>query len=373
MKRLRNPFLLAGFYGPEYFCDREKALATLHTHYRNERNIVLYSWRRMGKTALIKYFTSILEREKQAETLYVDLLGTRDLPSAIKQITRSVYERFGKTSSGITGAFQRLLGRIGAELKFNPYDGTPSISIEIVGFGPIERSLEEIGSFLDNRKHRVLVTLDELQKITSYRDENGEAIFRSWMQSFPAIRFIFSGSHRQMMRSMFSGKNRPFYRSTQLQELGPISLDSYSGFIRDHFEKSRKKIDYETIKQLYEWSRSQTYCIQLVCNRLFGSFNSVNPNQLQTVYSEILDQESTVFSSYTKLLTDLQYKVLMAIAKEEPLANPLSKEFIAGHDLGAASSVSSALEMLVKNELVIRDEGKYLVHDVLLSRWLQSL
>ena len=80
-----------------------------------------------------------------------------------------------------------------------------------------------------------------------------------------------------------------------------------------------------------------------------------------------------LFSGYTKLLTNMQWKVLMAVAKDEPLINPLSKEFINNYHLGATSSVNTALRMLQKNELVIEDEGSYFVHDVLLARWLQSL
>ena len=60
-------------------------------------------------------------------------------------------------------------------------------------------------------------------------------------------------------------------------------------------------------------------------------------------------------------------------AKDEPLVNPLSIEFINTYHLGATSSVNTALRMLQKNELVIEDEGSYFVHDVLLARWLQSL
>ena len=69
----------------------------------------------------------------------------------------------------------------------------------------------------------------------------------------------------------------------------------------------------------------------------------------------------------------MQWKVLQAIAKEEPLVNPLSKEFINRYHMGATSSVSTALRMLQKNELVIEEDGTYFVHDVLLARWLQSL
>lgn len=69
----------------------------------------------------------------------------------------------------------------------------------------------------------------------------------------------------------------------------------------------------------------------------------------------------------------MQWNVLVAVAKEEPLVNPLSKEFVQKHHQGAVSSVSTALKMLQKNELIIEEEGELYVHDVLLSRWLKII
>lgn len=373
MKKLRNPFLLTGYYSREYFCNREQELEMLKDHLKNERNVVIYSWRRIGKTALIKCFLTLVEKEKQAEAVYVDLLGTRDMATALKQITQAVFDRFGRTISGIPDALQKLLGRTGVELSFDPVTGIPRFSVGLRDREYTENSLEAIGTYLQSRKKQVLFILDEFQQITHYKDLSGEAIFRSWAQSFPGIRFMFSGSHRAMMVSMFTEKNRPFYRSTQLMQLDPIDFDAYGSFIKGHFEHNHKSFDEEAARAIYVWSRKQTYCIQLACNKIFSMYDSMRLEYLQEVYKDILDQESPVFSGYTKLLTNLQWDVMLAIAKEEPLSNPLSKGFINKYFLGAASSVNTALKMLQKNELVIEDDGKYYVHDVLLARWLQSL
>jgi len=373
MEKLKNPFLLIGFYGKEYFCNRESEMKIMRDHFDNERNIVIYSWRRMGKTVLIKYFLTCMEKEQNAATLYVDLLGTRDISSAIKHIIQAVYDRFGKTSSGISASFRKMLGRLGAELSFEPVTGAPKFSIGLRGSIVTEKSLEAIGHFLSSLNKQIIITLDEFQHVGSYSEQNGEAIFRSWMQSFPAIRFIFSGSHRKMMLSMFSEKNKPFYRSAQLLHLNSIDLEDYKKFIHNHFEKHQKTIDDGTIETIYKWSRSQTYSVQLVCNKLFGMYNTVKPEYLPQVFRDIIEQESPFFSGYSKLLTKTQWDVLLSVAKEEPLINPLSKQFIDKYHLGAASTVNSALKMLQKSELIIEEEGKYYVHDVLLTRWLQLL
>jgi AAA+ ATPase superfamily predicted ATPase len=372
-KKPHNPFLLGGYYGRAYFCDREKELALMLDNFENGRNTVLYAWRRLGKTVLVQHFMAELEASKKAETLYVDLLATRDTDEALRQLTIAIYAKYGKTKGGISSTFLKLLGSVGLDMSFDPNTGLPSFSLGLrQGIKP-QTSLTAIGEFLSERSTNVLIALDEFQQVANYPDENGEAVFRNWMQTFPGLRFIFSGSHRGMMTSMFAEKKRPFYRSAQLMPLDPIDPDEYTAFITKHFKNSNKQISKDSIKSLYEWSRGQTYCIQLICNKLYGKYDDVEKVHISEVCDEILGQESPVFAQYTNLLTQTQWKVLRAVARDEPAENPLSKNFLTRHQLGAASSVSTALNMLMKNEILIKEENAYLVQDVLLARWLQSL
>ncbi len=50
-----NPFLIAGYYSPEFFCDRETEAATMMDALHNGRNVTLIAPRRMGKTGLIRH------------------------------------------------------------------------------------------------------------------------------------------------------------------------------------------------------------------------------------------------------------------------------------------------------------------------------
>ena len=45
-----NPFIVRGYRGPEYFCDREKETQTIVDTLKNQGDILLTSARRMGKT-----------------------------------------------------------------------------------------------------------------------------------------------------------------------------------------------------------------------------------------------------------------------------------------------------------------------------------
>ncbi len=222
-------------------------------------------------------------------------------------------------------------------MNFDPNTGLPSFSLGLRQGSKPETSLTAIGEFLAVRNSEVLIAMAEFQQVANYPVENGEAIFRNWMQRFPGLRFIFSGSNRGMMTSMFAEKKRPFYRSAQLMSLYPIEPDVYRKFIQSHFKKGNNQIGDESIAAIYEWSRGQTYCVQLICSKLNGKFDSVKLEYHKKVVDEILGQEAPVFSQYTNLLTQTQWKVLRAVARDEPAQNPLSRNFLLRHNFGAAS------------------------------------
>ena len=67
---MNNPFLIVGYQGPEYFCDREKETEVILSALHNGRNITLVSPRRMGKTGLIKnVFYTLTRKGEECQVL----------------------------------------------------------------------------------------------------------------------------------------------------------------------------------------------------------------------------------------------------------------------------------------------------------------
>jgi len=334
---------------------------------------VIYAWRRLGKTLLIKRFLEELATREDVEYLYIDLMSTRSTGEAQKRIGNALFQRFGK--KGFSKNLRRLIGALGVEASFDPVTGMPSVSFSLnKPNNKIIENLQVIGDFLTHRKKKVVVALDEFQQVADYKEENGEAVFRDWVQSFPEIRFIFSGSRRNMMQSMFLEKNRPFYRSAQLLSLEPIVREKYFAFISEKFTQSGKRIEKDLLSRIYEWSKGQTYCIQLICNKLYANTKTPNTEDFNRVIKEVIDQESAVFAGYINMLSETQWGVLRAVALEEYVANPLSAGFLSKYSLKAASSVASALKKLIDHELVVKTkDDQHRVHDILMMRWIQDL
>ena len=75
-----NPFLVAGYDSPRYFCDRKTESENLLDTLRNGRNITLTSPRRLGKTGLIKHIFHLLKtQESGTSAIYIDLFPTSSL------------------------------------------------------------------------------------------------------------------------------------------------------------------------------------------------------------------------------------------------------------------------------------------------------
>ena len=72
MERLNNSFVIYGYKGAEYFCDRQKETESITRALHNERNVALISPRRVGKTGLIHHaFAQIAQTQPDIRCFYM--------------------------------------------------------------------------------------------------------------------------------------------------------------------------------------------------------------------------------------------------------------------------------------------------------------
>lgn len=79
------------------------------------------------------------------------------------------------------------------------------------------------------------------------------------------------------------------------------------------------------------------------------------------------------FTALKTRFTNLQWRLLRALASEESIEQPHAFDFLVAHKLGAASSVERALRNLLDTGFIERKEGAYTIKNPLLHRWLQYL
>ena len=85
---LNNPFLVRGYSGSEYFCDREDETSKIVSSLTNEGDVTLIAPRRYGKTGLIH---NVFNQIKNDQTVvYIDMYATRNLAEFTKLFVTSV-------------------------------------------------------------------------------------------------------------------------------------------------------------------------------------------------------------------------------------------------------------------------------------------
>lgn len=372
----RNPFLISGYGGSEYFCDRRDETEELIRLIKNQVNVSLFAFRRLGKTGLIKHVHNKLKGDKEIVCLYIDILATTELNEFTNMLATNIYNSFPKNKTvgkKIINAIQSLRPNI----SFDEFTGSPSISFNIVSKTQNEATLQQLFKFLDEQEIQITLTIDEFQQVLEYPEHNTESLLRTQMQKSENIQFIFCGSNQKMMHEIFNSAKRPFFASCTPMNLGYIAEDEYSSFIKKMFKNSNREIDDDVLDFISSWTMRHTFYTQYYCNFLFASkHKKIDLNIAKKIALEILKTHENTFFQYRNLLTTPQWKTLKAVAKEERLYQPTATSFIQKYKLGTPSTVSRSMQALLEKEMILYnsavDKPYYEVYDKFLLRWLDN-
>ena len=367
-----NPFLIADYKSPDYFCNRNSETQKIISAMDNGRNLTLLSIRRLGKTGLIKHVFYKLKKRKQIRVLYIDIMSTQNIDDFIKLFSNAILGD-EKENANFLKKIQVLISGIRGKLVFDELTGMPEVEINYNSKSERENSLEKIFKYLASQKEKYIIAFDEFQQITEYPEENIEAILRTHIQHQHKDQFIFSGSNKHLLTSIFSDYGRPFYQSSDLMELQRLTTKEYATFIVKLFNNTKRKIEIDLVIKYIEYYDKHTFYIQYFFNRLFEKGNNnITDEDFEKCKTNILKEKEYVFYSYRNLLTSVQFSLLKSIAKEESLSKPNSKEFLLKYKF-TASSVNRALKSLVDKEMIYKENEGYKVYDVFFSKWLYQL
>ncbi len=366
-----NPFILSAYHSPEYFCDRKNELKQIISAIENNRNVVLSSLRRMGKTGLIKHLEHNMKINSDIVFVYFDIMATSSLNEFIKLLVDAVFKVQNKSLDSIYKKFVNLFGLFKPSFSVNPISGETKFNIELTGVKETENSLSAMFDYISSHKKKFVIAIDEFQQIANYSEKNAEEILRSKIQLLNNAVFLFSGSSRDLLKSMFSNKGRPFYQSSEFLYLKSIDKNEYSKFIIQKFSIAGKSISTESVNHILELTNTHTYYVQNLCNRLYAeNFKEISITEINEIFERIINENSYYFENIKYLLTDFQWKLLKAIAMEGNAKEVNSNSFITKYKLGGASSVNTAIKSLIKKELIYKENDTYCIYDLLFAKWL---
>lgn len=367
-----NPFLITGYYSPEFFCDRKEETATILDALHNERNVTLIAPRRMGKTGLIRHaFYHLNEQNKDIVTCYMDIYSTQSLGDFVRLLANTVLGKLDTLPQKALNRISRFIRSCRPVFTFDELTGAPKVTIDVA---PSEErnTLKEIFEYLGSSEKRCYIAIDEFQQITEYPEKGIEALLRSYIQFVPNVHFIFAGSKQHVMREMFTSSKRPFYQSTQLLTLGTINIDEYASFAIEHFAKHSLNLPKKVFDKIYEKFNGHTWYIQSILNRLYGYNRNVDWELVRYTLEQIISEASYSYADLMKAYSPGQVRLLKAIANEGCVKKILAGDFISQYNLRATSSVKASLKKLLDNELIYQTSEGYIIYDRFMNEWINS-
>ena len=367
--KLTNPFVISGYKGSEYFCDRVQETQNLCKAICNESNVTLISPRRYGKTGLIRHAFEYLEKEHGYEAIYLDVFATQNLSEFTAALAQAVIGRLDTPIEKVGSAARRLIQMLRPTLSIDEGNGLPQLSVKLSD-EIVPTTLEQIFAYLKEHDRRTVIAIDEFQQIREYPEKGVEALLRSHVQFSPA-QFIFAGSKEHLMRDMFTSPKMPFYLSTTMMPLGVIGEQAYYDFAAGFFAAAGRTLSREVFHDLYVRFDGITWYVQAILWDFYASGADITQaSDLEIAVASRVQACEYDQQQLLEVLPDGARRLLRGVARDRIVREPQSGDFIARHSLRAASSVRTSLQMLLDKQLIYRDERGYMVYDRLLGEYL---
>ena len=374
MNDLINPFIIFGYAGSKYFCDRENETKELISALRNGRNITLRSPRRVGKTGLIQHlFATLTQTNPEIKCFYVDLFSTHSLGEMVVELGKAVIGQLDTPLQKMEGYVAQFFQSCRLYLSPDPLTGAPKLGLDLITANPAV-TLEEIFTYIRKSEYTCYIAIDEFQQIVEYPEKNVEPLLRSYVQQCPNVRFIFSGSKQHLMSDIFNSPQRPFYRSTDKMNLDVIPEQTYYAFAERWLLTGGTHMPEDIFHSIYTHINGYTWYMQYILNRLFELHpKQVTAEDVTDCLNYIVLREEEDYRKMYSLLTNNQAQVLRAIAKEKIVEAPTATAFLKKYNLPAMSSVKRVIDFLKEKEYIYPAKEGYIIYDRFMAIWLQRL
>ncbi len=358
-----NPFEYRLLAKGDRFVDRESELDTIIKTVKSGQNITIYSPRRYGKSSLI--LKSFERLKEDRAVVYIDFNRINDISeladSIVSDVVKNTFSSFEKGFSLIKDTLTSL------RPTFTPLDdGHVKISLKIV---ETEKDLEKALSFpqtlAEKKDIRIVLAMDEFQRISTLNGGRLERLFRSVIQEQDRVTYIFSGSQVNMLKEIFEEGDRPFFKSTKIMKLGRIPKKPFIEYIIKNFENNGVKVDRDIIDEILRLTDGHPMRTKELCFELWNQEMSKYPSHsLEEVLHILIDNDMYLEQTWNMIKSSVHRRALEAIAYDE---KPYSYETIQKYGLKGNSHVQRALKTLERQGILYENE----IVDPFFREWIK--
>ena len=358
---MTNPFHYEGFALEKQFYGRDSELERIQKLVDYSNNLLLYSKRRMGKSSLIK---ELMHRNsEQCYTIYCDIFDIASKEEFASILLKSLAKMHRGDLKTIVSNLKKYFKRITFGISVDPNTAEISYTPRLEGLN-FDEMIEEFfeGLFLLSQEKKIIFAIDEFQQI-ALLDTKIDALLRKYMQEPHDITYIFAGSKRHSLTSLFT-YSAPLYEMATHMELGGLESESVLGYASKYLSINDAMVDY-----LVALCDHETKLMQHILHILYSNKRdeSITSAMIDNALEEILGDKS---SSYTLLYDTFSitqkkgFKIITASVE-----NIFSLDTLKAYNIQKAS-LASALKQLYSKEIIDKEEeDRWFVPDRTLELW----
>ena len=368
---MKNPFTFGRVVDGKDYCPRPEQEALLTQSIRSGHNVAVIGQRRVGKTSII---LRTANAQPGAHLLYVDLLAVNTVAEIGERIGRA-YIKLGHVNGFLQNAM-KLFAKLRPSLSFDPLTGTPSVGLSVKRSQSMQTLEDVLDQLLEGHKRDPLVVVfDEFQDVLRVEDpQKALALMRGKIQHHGDLPYIFSGSIRNKMRTIFNDPDSAFFKSAITLELEPLNVEQFESFLRKHFESGKRTTDPDLFQNIADLGIQITGDVQQLCWALWEASEPgdiVDKNTITKALERIFTLERISYEDTVSELTDVQRRCLVSLVKTggQSIHSKLFKET---SGVAQSSSITKAVNRLVERRIVYKHRKTYQAANPFFAVWLSQ-
>ncbi|MBW2411731.1 MAG: hypothetical protein JRF72_18195 [Deltaproteobacteria bacterium] len=367
-------FIFDSILDEENICNLKNERQKLMKGVENGLKLLVYGKRNMGKTSLVKNVIakSWLRRQPSGFFMYVDLMGVKELSQISERMTIAFTEAYN-ASFKMKSVFNNMLKIIRGLKPAIELDekGNPRLSFGIAA-GEKIRSFTDILKQLDliyASNIPVLLVLDEFQDIALI--DEAEALFRNGLETIDSqIPVLILGSKQHLLNQIFARPKAPFFNWGTHVYFEAIDYQEYWQYMDERFEQEGLRISFDNAVYLQEKMSRNPEAINRLCFAIIFhdiTQGKITKDDIDSGLSELVSDRRNEPETYLSRFTASEQKVIINLAKSEPVMHPQSKDFIKSINL-TAPGVRKIMLKLEDAAVVYKEDAGYILADPLLKQ-----
>jgi hypothetical protein len=340
-RNVTNPFVYGEVVPAAAFVDREVELDRLIADLKAGQKIFLISPRRYGKSSLVRQALAAAARGG-ALTCDITVSSFSSYVAFLEGYARALVSVETRVERA-TAWLRSMLADVRPEVRVEPGRGGkgrltvafPAVRSE----RDVSRLAQDVfalpGRIASERRRRMAIALDEFQAIGSFNGGSVEHALRAAVQTQRDVGYVFSGSEPTLMERML-GRSRPFYKAGPVMRLQKIPADQFAQFIEARFKASGIKAAPGLGVAIVELAGNLPYDVQRLAHEVWDDARSIASRTAD------LDEGREL----------------------------LSADVRSRYRLSGTSTVQASLGALVRDDVLARENDRYVVVDSLFREWV---